>query len=176
MMDLSALHEGTTFAHSHEVARISGILARQLGYSPKEAELIEQVALYHDLGKSYIPKEILNKPGPLTPAEFEIVKTHTEIGYSKLIELVHVLSLAALVARTHHEKCNGTGYAGLSGEDIHPYCKIITVADIYDALRARRSYKVEWPKEKALDYMREGAGTQFDEKVVEALVEATMQC
>ena len=170
-MELKLLQDGIQFEHSRAVSKISGQLAKQMGYPPDEIAIIEQVALYHDLGKMFVNPKLLNKPGPLTPDEFAIVKKHTEIGYNKLIELIKILNLAAVVASTHHEKIDGTGYAGLHGPDIHPYSRIISVVDVYEALRAKRAYKDPWPLEKVLAYMTDGAGTQFDADVVKALME-----
>ncbi|MDL2288475.1 HD domain-containing protein [Oscillospiraceae bacterium OttesenSCG-928-F05] len=171
-MDLKVLAEATQFSHSRFVSELSTILARRAGYSPEETMIIQQAALYHDIGKTFIPKEILNKPGPLTSEEFEIVKTHTAIGYEKIIEIIGVLCAAAVVAGTHHEKWDGSGYMGLEGPNIHPYARLISVADVFDALLAKRPYKEPWAIEDIAAYFDTQAGKQFDAGIVQLLLQS----
>ncbi|MDB5044318.1 MAG: hypothetical protein JWQ08_368 [Deinococcus sp.] len=131
-------------------------------------------ARLHDIGKIALPDAILLKPGRLTPAEFEIVKTHTFIGAEILEGAQHsFLLLAAVAARTHHERWDGGGYpAGLRAEAIPLAGRIVSVVDVYDALRAVRPYKEAWTEADALKYLRDGAGSQFDPQVVAALLTA----
>ena len=170
-MDLLAIAAGLNFEHSKQVARISGILALRLGFSQAESQLITQAAAYHDIGKIAIPRQILNKPGALTPEEFELVKTHTDIGCKQLSEAAEVLSLAAEIAHYHHEKMNGFGsYHGFTGAEIHPYIRLVTVADVFDALISKRAYKDSWDEKTVCEYFKEQAGKQFDTDIVSALL------
>lgn len=170
-MDLHSIADGSDFEHSRQVAEISGLLARKLGYSQSDISIITQAARYHDLGKLAIPKEILNKPGPLTPMEFEIVKTHTNIGSAQLSEAAEILSLAATLAHYHHEKIDGHGgYYGLAGNDIHPFVRLVAVGDVADALLSKRPYKPAWEVGEVINYFKEQSGKQFDGEVVAVLL------
>jgi len=169
-MDVNELHSKVDFEHSRKVAAISGILAEKLGYSEEERSIIEQAALYHDLGKDEVPKAILNKPGALTAAEFEIIKLHTSAGHKQLADAAHILSIAAIAAHEHHEKIDGSGYIGLSGHNIHPIARLISVADVFDALLATRVYKPSWSVATITEYMQEQSGKQFDREIVHALL------
>ena len=171
-MNLDTLIEGTCFDHSRQVARISTVLAQKAGYTPSETAAIEQAALYHDIGKTSIPDAILNKPGPLTPEEFAVVKTHTELGYQKIAEAVGILTVAGDVCRDHHERPDGAGYGGLCGSAIHPYAKLISVADVFDALYSKRAYKDAWDIARIRAFFQAQAGTQFDAEAVKLLFSA----
>lgn len=161
-MDIAALMNSTHFAHSQQVAKISSILAQLAGYTAEETEVICQAALFHDIGKNAIPHTILNKPGKLTPEEFHIVQTHTTIGQEQLTREVQALGAAIIVAQQHHERLDGSGYMGLGERHIHPYAKLVAVADVFDALVSRRSYKEPWDIERTSKYLRGLAGIQFD--------------
>ena len=169
-MDVTELHDKVNFEHSRKVATISRILAEQMGYDADESSIIEQAALYHDLGKDEIPKSILNKPGALTAAEFEIIKKHTSAGHKQLADAAEILRFAAIAAQEHHEKIDGSGYIGLSGNDIHPIARLISVADVFDALLSQRVYKPAWNIGSVMDYMNEQSDKQFDRKIVRALL------
>ena len=158
-MDIAALMNSTHFAHSQQVAKISSILAQLAGYTAEETEVICQAALFHDIGKNGISPTILNKPGKLTPEEFHIVQTHTTIGQEQLTREVQALGAAIIVAQQHHERLDGSGYMGLGEKRIHPYAKLVAVADVFDALVSRRSYK---DIERTSKYLRGLAGIQFD--------------
>ncbi len=168
-MELETLVTNTRYEHSRQVSKISAILAERAGYSPKEAVSIGQAALFHDVGKVDIPALILNKPGALTPDEFAVVKTHTELGYNRIMESVKVLMLAAEVCRDHHERNDGSGYAGKTGSDIHPFVKLISVVDIFDALYSQRAYKSRWSISDIRAFFSAHCGTQFDVEVVALL-------
>ena len=134
-----------------------------------------------DVGKIQFPDAILNKPGKLTDEEFEIMKTHTTAGAAVIARAIDTVSEeksgylkeAMNLAHYHHEKWNGKGYpCGLAGEDIPLSARVMAVADVFDALVSRRSYKEGFPFEKALDIIREGSGSHFDPKVVNAFLAA----
>jgi response regulator RpfG family c-di-GMP phosphodiesterase len=157
--------------HVKRVGEYSYILAKALGLSADESELIRLAAPLHDLGKVGIPDAILNKPGRLTSDEFEIMKTHAELGYNILIKSKRrILKAAAIQAYEHQEKYNGTGYPrGLKGKEIHLHGRICAVADVFDALSNDRCYKKAWPMDKVLNLFEEERGKHFDPELVDLL-------
>ena len=162
-----------TGRHLRRMSRFSGILAQGIGLSFQEAEDIRYAAPLHDIGKVAIPDSILRKPAKLTVEEFEEMKKHTIYG-AKMLQNAEsrLLRLAAKVAVGHHEFFDGTGYPyGLKGDQISIEARVVTVADVFDALSSKRVYKGEWTVEDALKYIEERAGKQFDPKVVVALRE-----
>ena len=131
----------------------------------------------HDIGKIAVPDAILNKPGKLTKEEFDLMKTHTTAGgkiISSIIEMVpdsHYLDEAKNLATYHHERWDGAGYpTGLAGENIPLSARIMAVADVFDALVSKRSYKEGFPYDKALNIIKEERGTHFDPKLVDAFL------
>jgi cyclic di-GMP phosphodiesterase len=162
-----------TGEHTRRVGQMSALLARVLGLSEKEVELIRLAAPLHDIGKIGIPDAILLKPGRLTPAEFEMMKTHTEIGARILSgSRFPLMRLAEEIARSHHECWNGSGYYGLAGEDIPLASRIVTVADAFDALTHDRPYRAGRSIKLAIEELRREAGRQFDAQIVEAIASA----
>ncbi len=159
--------------HVKRVAEYSYILALGLGMSHEEAELLKIASPMHDIGKVAIPDDLLKKPGKLTEEEFDLMKTHSEIGYSLLKNSTRrILKTAAIVAHQHHEKWNGTGYPlGLKGEDIHIYGRITAVADVFDALGTKRVYKDAWELDRILALFREERGGHFDPQIVDTFME-----
>jgi putative two-component system response regulator len=125
----------------------------------------------HDIGKIGIPDAIMLKPGKLTKEEFDVMKTHPEIGAEILGESdSDLLDLAKTVSLTHHEKWDGSGYPnGLAGEDIPIAGRIVAVADVFDALTSRRPYKEPWSVEETLKYMEQQKGIHFDPALIEAM-------
>ena len=162
-----------TGRHLRRMSRFSGILAQGIGLSFQEAEDIRYAAPLHDIGKVAIPDSILRKPAKLTVEEFEEMKKHTVYGAKMLANAEsRLLRLAAKVAVGHHEFYDGTGYPyGLKGDQISVEARVVTVADVFDALSSKRVYKGEWTVEDALKYIEERAGKQFDPKVVTVLRE-----
>jgi response regulator RpfG family c-di-GMP phosphodiesterase len=157
--------------HVRRVAEYARLLAEKYGLSEKEVDTIHLAAPMHDIGKLGIPDEILNKPGNLTPAEFEIIKLHANIGYDMLKgSHLHMLQAAAIIAKEHHERYDGNGYsAGLKGDNIHIFARITAIADVFDALCCDRVYKKAWPLEEVLAYFQEARGGQFDPVLVDLL-------
>lgn len=162
-----------TGCHLRRMSRFAGILALGMGLSPAEAEDIRYAAPLHDIGKVAIPDSILRKPGKLTTEEYDEMKKHTIYGAKMLANAEsRLLRLAAKVAIGHHERYDGTGYPyGLKGEQISLEARIVTVADVFDALSSKRVYKGEWTVEDALKYVEENSGKLFDPKVVQVLHE-----
>ncbi|MCK9373285.1 MAG: PAS domain S-box protein [Sulfuricurvum sp.] len=154
--------------HVKRVAEYSRILALHYGLDEAEAELLKQASPMHDIGKVGIPDAILNKPGQLTHEEFDIMKTHADLGYEMLKHSERpILKAAATVAREHHEKWDGSGYPNKkSGEDIHIYGRITAIADVFDALGSDRVYKKAWELDKILGLIREESGRHFDPVLV----------
>ncbi|ETP71820.1 domain HDIG-containing protein [Lachnospiraceae bacterium JC7] len=131
-----------TFKHSIDVATISMVIAREQNMSDREVFEIGMAGLLHDIGKTKIPGEILNKPARLTPEEFEVMKQHSYYSYKIVATNNEIPFDVKAGILQHHEKMNGSGYPhGLTGAQIHPYAKILTVADIFDALVTERPYK-----------------------------------
>lgn len=156
--------------HIHRMAEYCWLLAKELGLSDEEAEMIRAASPLHDAGKVAIPDAVLNKPGPLDARERKIMDGHAELGYQLFKDArPRILKLAAQIAHEHHEKWNGQGYPlGLSGEAISIAGRIVALADVYDALSHARCYKKPWPQEEVLAAIRAGSGTQFDPAVVDA--------
>ncbi len=153
-----------TAKHVRRVAEYTRILALRAGLGEEKANLLRLAAPMHDVGKIGIPDTVLNKPGKLTSEEFDIIKTHTTIGYEILKHSERpIIKAAAIVAHEHHERWDGKGYPqGLAGEDINIYGRITGIADVYDALGSDRVYKKAWSVEKIRGYFEEQKGKQFD--------------
>lgn len=166
--EISEARSRETGHHVKRVAEYSKILALNYGLSQKEAEIIRMASPMHDVGKLAIPDSILNKPAKLTKEEFEIMKTHSRIGYEMLKKSnKRLMKSASIIALEHHEKYDGTGYPyGLAGEDIHLYGRITAVADVFDALGSERVYKKSWELNKIINHFKEESGHHFDPKLV----------
>lgn len=159
-----------THGHSMRVTLYSLALARPLNLSDELLEEIEITGLLHDIGKIAIPEKILLKPGKLTDEEFEIIKTHPELG-EKLVEGIEKLRVISNWLKSHHEKYNGSGYPeGLKGEEIPLSSRIIAIADTYDAMTSSRSYRSALSHQQAISEVQRCAGTQFDPKLAEIFV------
>ncbi|WP_372365108.1 HD-GYP domain-containing protein [Candidatus Uabimicrobium sp. HlEnr_7] len=159
-----------TAFHLEKISTYSTIIARQLGFSQKYIDDIRYASPMHDIGKIGISDSILLKPGKLTSDEFEQMKQHTIYGADILKNAKSdVLELSLKIALTHHEKYDGSGYpTGLKGDEIPWGGRIVAIADVFDALTSKRCYKEAWETQKAIDYITELSGKQFDPKVVEA--------
>jgi len=174
------------------VGRYAGMIARKLGLDENLVELIEHAAPLHDMGKIGIPDAILLKPGKLTPEEYEVMQKHSVFGkrtfqpmsndewrafqsHTFLGEMIMgvdsspLITMAAKIALTHHEKWDGSGYPlGLAGEEIPLPGRITSVADVFDALSSRRPYKPAWPLDRCFAAMEAGRGKHFDPVVLDA--------
>ncbi len=156
-----------TCGHSDRVARVAVQLAKRLGCSPHDLETIYLSGLLHDIGKIGIDDQVLRKPGKLTEAEYEHIKLHAEIGY-RILKDIKQLDEVLPVVRHHHEAWNGKGYPfGLSAEEIPFFARIVSVADAFDAMSSDRPYRKGIPDDQLDAILREGAGKQWDAKVVE---------
>ena len=159
-----------TNGHSRRVAEYAAKIAEQAGKTKEECEEIYLIALLHDVGKIGIPNAIINKKGRLTDEEYEIIKTHPKKGYEILKKISSSPNLS-IGAHYHHERFDGKGYPeGLKGEEIPEIARIIAVADTYDAMTSKRSYRDGLPKEKVRNELISGMGTQFDTKFANIMV------
>jgi putative two-component system response regulator len=159
-----------TGSHIVRVAWYSRIIAKHLGLSDTDQEMIFRAAPMHDVGKVGVPDYILLKPSGLDDDEFSIMKEHTLIGHRILGgSSAELLTLSAEIALSHHERWNGSGYPeGRAGNDIPIGSRIVAVADTFDALTSNRPYKSEWPSALAWAYLQEQAGVQFERECVAA--------
>jgi putative two-component system response regulator len=156
-----------TGEHIWRMADYSAALARAAGWSSAQVQMIELAAPTHDTGKIGIPHSILKAARALSDEEWEIMKTHSEIGYAILSKSDNpVIKMAAIIARHHHEKWDGSGYPmGLAGEEIPEAARIVAIADVFDALTTKRPYKEPWTLEETLKAMQEIAGTHLDPRL-----------
>ena len=159
--------------HVKRVALYSQLLAQLYGLDEEEIKYLTAASPMHDIGKVAIPDEILKKPSKLTDREWEIMKTHAEIGHELFKNSNKpLLKTAAIIAYEHHEKYNGSGYPrGLRGEEIHIYGRITALADVFDALGSDRYYKKAWDDEKIFALIKEERGEHFDPKLVDLFFE-----
>jgi len=162
-----------TAMHVRRVSEISQLLARAYGLGDDDVALIKFASPLHDLGKIAVPDAILNKDGTYEPDEWAVMQDHAQIGYDMLKESERsIIKSAAVIAQQHHEKWDGTGYPmGLKGEEIHILGRITAVADVYDALRAKRCYKDAWNLESTVQFFKEERNKQFDGRLVDILLD-----
>ena len=165
--------DNETGAHIVRMSHFAVILGRACGMSEQECDVLFHATPMHDVGKLGIPDRILLKPGKLDPEEFETMKQHTVIGAQLLANSQSpVLRMGEIIALTHHEKWDGSGYPNrLSGEDIPLPGRICALADVFDALSSKRCYKDAWPLEKTLAEIRSSSGKHFDPHLVEIFEE-----
>jgi len=165
--------DAETGQHIQRMSRISALLCRHLGLAQGEVDLVLHASPMHDVGKIGIPDAVLLKPGKLTPGEWEIMKQHASIGERILGGSDSELLLAgSIIAASHHEKWDGSGYPrGLAGEDIPLFGRICAVADVFDALTSARPYKPAFDLDKSLAILREGRGSHFDPRVLDAFLD-----
>jgi HD-GYP domain-containing protein (c-di-GMP phosphodiesterase class II) len=162
-----------TGVHSREVVDLTLSVVDQLGLSAQERRDAEFAALLHDVGKVRVPKEIINKPGPLTPEERKVMEKHTVDGERLLLRVGGLLGEIGRVVRSCHERYDGRGYPdGLAGENIPLLARIVSCCDAYNAMTSDRSYRKALPQETAIAELRGGSGAQFDPQVVDALIAA----
>lgn len=163
--------------HIKRIGDYTAVIAKQIGFSPDEIENLLYAAPMHDIGKIGVPDRILLKPGKLDDEEWEIMKKHTDIGAQILKgSSAEYIKLAELIAYSHHERWDGTGYPlGLAGEDIPLAGRIVAVVDVFDALVSERPYKLAFSLEKAFAIIESEKGVHFDPKVVDAFFEVKDQ-
>jgi putative two-component system response regulator len=161
--------DNETGLHTIRMSRFSECIAKSMGWSVAQCELLLHASPMHDVGKIGIPDGILLKPGKLNPQEWSIMMTHAAIGAKILAddEGSDLLQMAQLIAQHHHEKWDGSGYpAGLVGEAIPVAARIVAVADVFDALTSARPYKEAWSVEDSVAFLKSSSGVQFDPEVI----------
>lgn len=159
-----------TYAHSVNVCILSLITGITLSYNDLKLKELGVGALLHDIGKTKISKEVLNKPDDLTEAEYKEMQNHSQYGFDILRQYPEISLLSAHIAFQHHERLDGTGYPRkLPAKDIHEYAKIVAVADVYDSLMADRPYRPSYTVNQALSILKRSAGSHLDEKIINAL-------
>ena len=168
-------HDPETGLHIEQMARYCELLAGRLGFDAERCKLIRVASPLHDVGKIGIPESVLFKPAALTPEEEQVMQQHAELGYRMLAgSSSEMLQLAATIALTHHERVDGTGYPrGLKGQQIPLEGRIAAVADTFAAITTDRRYRTALPADEAFQVMWVGRGSQFDDVVVDALLEAS---
>ncbi|SDK07449.1 HD-GYP domain-containing protein [Sediminibacillus albus] len=163
------ISDNYVFSHSLNVTIYSLALGTELGLPSSQLEEIGLGAMLHDVGKMFIPHEILQKSEKLTDKEFEIVKGHAEMGFEFLRKIDNVPLLAAHCAFQHHERLNGSGYPrGLTKDEMHPHAKLIGIADVFDAVTSNRIYRDALLPHEGLEVLYAGAGDLFDKELVAA--------
>lgn len=156
-----------TFYHSVNVAVITLVLGVAMGMNRTELYRLGLAALLHDIGKIMIPREIMDKPGRLTPEEFEIMKGHSDEGYRYLRDVYDVPVQVYMAVKFHHEQTSGEGYPmGLTGPDIPLFSKLISISDVFDALTSDRVYRKALSPSEAVEYVMGNSGQMFDQEIV----------
>ena len=171
MGEIGETRSKETGNHVKRVAEYSYLLAIESGLSQEEAEILKIASPMHDIGKVGIPDKVLKKPGKLDLKEWKIMQTHAQLGYDMLKGSQRpILKAAAIVAKDHHEKWDGSGYPnGTSTDHIHIYGRITAIADVFDALGSRRVYKEAWDLDKILELFKKERGQHFDPKLVDIM-------
>ena len=160
-----------TEGHSMRVSRLACLMGEKIGLASDQLKALERGALLHDIGKIGISDTILHKPGKLTEDEWKVMRTHPDIG-ARIVERIPFLQECMPVVRYHHERWDGSGYPfGLKGEDIPLFARIFAVADVFDALTSKRSYRKRSTPDEAVAYLREQSNILFDTQIVAALAE-----
>jgi putative nucleotidyltransferase with HDIG domain len=171
MLKTLALRDHMTARHSAAVARYSRAMAKAIGLPEREVDLIHTAALFHDIGKFIFPDSILLSDQGLTDEEYEIVKRHPAVG-ADVISEIDGYGPVAEVVRFHHERIDGRGYpSGIAGDAIPIGSRIIAVADVYDVITARDTYRTPVGIDAALTELRRSAGSQLDAQLVEVFVD-----
>ena len=169
LMDIMEIksYDNYTYSHSMNVCILSVLIGRQYGLSLNRLTDIALCGLLHDIGKVDIPIEIINKRGPLTNEEFEIVKAHPSLGVERLRKCFNISREVLEGIQCHHEKFDGTGYPyKYKGDRLPLFARILAVADVYDALTSQRSYRGAWMPCDAIEYIMAQADIQFDKDII----------
>lgn len=163
-----SVYDDYTMNHSLNVMMLSTVIARDENFSMKEIKKLAIGCIFHDIGKTFIPIEIINKPGKLTNEEFEIVKTHSEKGYDFLKNYTDLPITSINIALCHHEREDGSGYPrNLKGKEIHLFSKIASICDVFDALTSDRPYRRALPVNQAMEYLLAAGGDEFSIETIQ---------
>ena len=170
MIDIRT-YDDYTYSHSLNVAILATVIGKVLGLDKRSLYELAMSAVLHDTGKMFIDKKILNKPGKLTPDEFNEIKKHSTLGYNFLSKDLNIVEACKITALHHHEAYNGKGYpSGLSGKDIHLYGRIVCVVDVYDALTSDRPYHQAMLPSDAIEFIMSEYNSKFDPEIVDAMI------
>ncbi len=170
LAQVAEFKDSATGAHIHRMQEYTRRVALEMGCSKEEADVYAKASRLHDVGKVGIPDNILRKPGKLTEEEFAVMRRHTRIG-DTILARSPTLALARVMAKSHHERWDGTGYPeGIAGDDIPHPARIVSVADVFDALVSERPYKGPWQAQQAVDTIENGRGKHFDPQVADAFM------
>jgi putative two-component system response regulator len=165
-----------TGRHTQRVGHLAELLGRAINLPEEEAALLRRAAPLHDVGKIGVPDSILLKPGPLTPEERQVMRTHTTIGAKILTGRSRTMQMAAAIALAHHEWWDGSGYpSGQAGDAIPLAARIVAVADVIDALSSDRVYRPAWPAEEVLREISLQRGRQFDPRIVDVCCQPSVR-
>ena len=171
LLQLKEFDQYTT-THSLNVSVLAMALAEYIGLGPGDVRAFGVAGLLHDLGKVRIPKDVLTKPGKLTPGEWEVMRRHPADGARIIFESDHQLDLASAVAYEHHIMINGGGYPSPHyPRECHQASKLVHICDVYDALRTRRPYRDAWESERVLSNLTDGAGSDFDAELATKFIQ-----
>jgi len=174
LVDIKSM-DNYTYEHSVNVIILSLVLGIGLSMSRDKLYNLAMGAMMHDIGKIFIPKEVLQKNGRLTESEFNLIKEHPTKGYEYLKENIDISAMSSIIALQHHEKIDGTGYPdGIMGDKIHQYARIASIADVYDALTSDRPYRRAMCPNEALEYLMGSADRQFDFNMVSIFVKSVV--
>jgi putative nucleotidyltransferase with HDIG domain len=170
-MSRLATHDEATRSHCERVGRLSAAVGEELGLEPSRLATLRRAALLHDIGKLYVPERVLRKPGPLDELELETMKRHSPAGHDLLVQAG--LHAEAFYVLHHHERLDGSGYPdGLRGEQIPLECRVMLVADTFDAMISERPYRRAQPRAVAVAELACVAGRELDADCVVALLRA----
>lgn len=162
-----ASNDEYTYTHSVSTMVYALMIARRLNYSEQMMSVLGMGALLHDIGKMLIDQEVMFKTGGLSQQEYEYVKKHSTYGYQALRRIPTVPEQVCKIAYMHHERLDGSGYPqGLCGEEINEYIRIVSIADVYDALTTDRCYRKKWPANRAMEFLMMKSSREFDPRLV----------
>ena len=163
-----AQHDTTTFVHATNVAAYAVMLSDAMGFVPEEQrEELAMAAMMHDIGKRKVPIEILNKPGRLNSRERQEIERHPQLGYEELVDQEGITFAQLMTVYQHHEWIDGSGYPSqITGDDIHPWARLLAVVDSFDAITAERPYQKGLDHQQALKLLEKRSGIQFDQEIL----------
>lgn len=168
-----SIYDDYTLNHSLNVMMLSTVIARDRSFNMNEIKKLATGCIFHDIGKTFIPIEIINKPDKLTKEEFEIVKSHSEKGYAFLKNYTDLPTTSINIALCHHEREDGSGYPrNLQGKEIHIFSKIASICDVFDALTSDRSYRRAAPVNEAMEYLLAAGGDEFSVETIKTFAES----
>lgn len=166
-------YDDYTLNHSLNVMMLSTVIARDRSFNMNEIKRLATGCIFHDIGKTFIPIEIINKPDKLTKEEFEIVKSHSQKGYDFLKNYTDLPMTSINIALCHHEREDGSGYPrNLQGKEIHMFSKIASICDVFDALTSDRSYRRAAPVNEAMEYLLGAGGNEFSVETIKSFSES----